>query len=322
MTKVITCVAALRLFEEGSYLMTDPLYEYLPEFKDMNYKQTRDNGMVEILPCTKPIRIVDTFTMSTGYSYDTSDELISAAKAVKNTSLSEFIKVLSNEPLLFEPGTRWHYGFSHDILGALIETISGKSLGDYFNKEIFEPLGMEETFFCVSIPENKADRIASTYMYDEANRKLNKTEPSPLFPVLGEWAFEFASGGLVSSVDDYARFANTLCSGGTSVDGYRLLGNATIDLMRTNHLDNTKMSDYNWDHHSGYGYGLGVRTMVDKATGGSNSNLGEYGWSGAVGTYVLMDPAAELTYVYAQQLMPSKEEYVAPRLRNVVYGCL
>jgi CubicO group peptidase (beta-lactamase class C family) len=82
------------------------------------------------------------------------------------------------------------------------------------------------------------------------------------------------------------------------------------------------MNDYNWEHHSGYGYGLGVRTMTDKAAGGSNSNVGEFGWSGMLGTYVLMDPAVELTYVYAQQLMPSKEEYVAPRLRNVVYACL
>ena len=319
MTKVIACTAALRLFEEGRFLLTDSLYEYLPEFKDMTYRKTRANGAVDIVACTRPIRILDLFTMSSGLTYNFSDELINAAKTAKNTGLLEFISALSKEPLYFEPGTRWHYGLSHDVLGALIEVLSGKTFGEYLHENIFEPLGMDDTFFGLFTPDEKKGRIASAYGFDESTRKHKKVDQ---IPMPGDWRFESGGGGLISGVDDYAKFANALCAGGTASNGYRLLGKATVDLMRTNHLDNTRMCDYNWEHHSGYGYGLGVRTMVDRAAGGSNSSTGEFGWSGMMGTYVLMDPSADLTYVYAQQLVPSKEEYVAPRLRNVIYGCL
>ena len=319
MTKVITCASALRLYEEGRYLLTDPLYEYLPGFKDMKYRKTRDNGMVDIEPCTGHIRIVDLFTMSSGLTYNFSENLINAAKTAQNTGLLEFVSALSKEPLYFEPGTRWHYGLSHDVVGALVETLSGKPFGDYLRDEIFEPLGMDDTFFNLGIPEDKAGRIASAYSFDEATREHKKVEPTPM---PGEWRFECGGGGLISSVDDYAKFANALCAGGTAANGYRLLGRATVELMRANQLDCARMGDYNWIHHSGYGYGLGVRTMVDRAAGGANSYTGEFGWSGMLGTFVLMDPSADLTYVYAQQLMPSKEGYVSPRLRNIIYACL
>ena len=319
MTKVITCTAALRLFEEGRFLLTDPLHEYLPDFKDMTYRKTRANGEVEITPCSRPIKIVDLFTMSSGLTYNISDELISAAKGAKNTGLLEFVSALSKEPLYFEPGTRWHYGLSHDVLGALIEVLSGKTFGEYLHDTIFAPLDMGDTFFDLCIPDEKEGRIASAYEFDEITRKHKKVTPSTM---PGDWQGESGGGGLISGVDDYAKFANALRCGGTAQNGYRLLGDATVELMRANHLDDTRMGDYNWEHHSGYGYGLGVRTMVDRVAGGSNSSVGEFGWSGMLGTYVLMDPNVDLTYVYAQQLMPSKEEYVAPRLRNIIYGCL
>ena len=319
MTKVITCTAALRLYEEGRYVLTDPLYAYLPDFKHMTYKKTRGNGAVDVLPCTRPIRIVDLFTMSSGLTYNFSDELIEASKTAKDTGLLAFVSALSKDPLYFEPGTHWHYGLSHDVLGALVETLSGKSFGDYLKENIFAPLGMDDTFFDLRIPADKAARMASVYNYDETTREHKKAAPSHR---PGNWFYECGGGGLVSSVDDYAKFANALCSGGASAGGYRLLGEATIELMRTNQLEDVRMNDYNWIHHSGYGYGLGVRTMVDRAAGGSNSSIGEFGWSGMLGTFVLMDPAADLTYVYAQQLMPSREDYVAPRLRNIIYACL
>jgi len=126
---------------------------------------------------------------------------------------------------------------------------------------------------------------------------------------------------LISSVDDYAKFADTLCAGGTAANGYRLLGGATAGLMRTNQLSGAPLSDF-YRREPGYGYGLGVRVHVDKGAGGSGSGIGEFGWSGYLDTYELMDPAAGLTFVYAQQLLPSLEHYVAPRLRNIIYACL
>jgi len=320
MTKVITCVCALRLYEKGTFNLDDPLSEYLPEFKNMNVRSVCDNGGESIVPAVNPIRIVDLFTMSSGLTYNLTPEFEKLEKKTKgNYSLKEFSTALSKDPLSFEPGTHWHYSFSHDILGHLIEVLSGKKLGEYFYDNIFAPLDMKDTFF--RLPKEKEKRMVSCYEYDEKSKKHKKQTKLPLRFDLDS-KYESGGGGLISTVDDYAIFANALCAGGTAVNKYRILSKPTIELMRTNHLDKVRMKDYDWPHHSGYGYGLGVRTMVDKAAGGSNSSIGEYGWSGMAGTFVLIDPAMDLTYVYAQQLIPSKEEYVAPRLRNVIYGCL
>ena len=327
MTKVITCVSALRFYEEGIFKLDDPLYEYLPEFKDMEVRHVSDNGEVHIKPAKNPIRIVNLFTMTSGLTYTYLESLKKMnAKTGGNFTLEEFSEALAKDPLFFEPGTRWEYGLSHDVLGRLIEVLSGKTLGEYFYENIFAPLGMEDTFF--RLPNEKKPRKVSCYKYDEDTKEHVK----PDFDLLRydlDFKYESGGGGLLSTVDDYAKFANALCAGGTAVSAnstyyYHLLSNATIELMRTNHLNKAKMKNYSgtWTHHSGYGYGLGVRTMVDKAAGGSNSSIGEYGWAGMLGTYLLIDPAFDLTYVYAQQLVPSKEEYIAPRLRNVVYGCL
>jgi len=338
MTKVVTCVSALRLYEEGLFLLSDPVSEYLPEYKNMEVRHVRDNGEVYTEPARNPIRIVDLFTMSSGLTYNKTPAHERMFKRTKgNYSLKEFSTAISKDPLFFEPGTHWHYGFSHDVLGYLIEVLSGKTLGDYFDENIFSPLGMTDTFF--KLPEEKESRLVKCYSYNEKTKKYSAPETLPIRYDYDN-KYESPGAGLISTVDDYAKFANTLCAtvawaSGSSTSGgnvsssrvsraskYHLLSKATIELMRTNHLDDVRMDDYNWLHHSGYGYGLGVRTMVDKAGGGSNSNVGEFGWSGLAGTFVLMDPALDLTYVYAQQLAPSKEEYVAPRLRNIIYGCL
>ena len=318
MTKVVTCVAALRLFEEGKFLLNDPLGNYLPEFKDMQVRHTHANGAVSIQPAKKPIRIVDLFTMSSGYTYDLAGHA-EGLESDGNFTLKEFMQVLSKGPLYFEPGERYHYGFSHDILGYLVEVLSGKTIGEYFYDNIFSRLGMNDTFFM--IPQEKQHRFANCYIYDEKERKHTVNKDGPFRFTDPEYKFESPGGGLVSTIDDYAIFANALCAGGTGANNYRLLGKATIDLMRANQLDDTRMNDFGWTNH-GYGYGLGVRTMVNPAVGGANCNIGEFGWSGLAGTYALMDPAIGLTYVYAHQLMPSKEENCVPRLRNVIYGCL
>jgi len=325
MTKIITCVSALRFYEEGVFKLDDPLSDYLPEFKDMEVRHTGKNGELHTVPAVNPIRIVDLFTMSSGFTYEYLDNLKELGKRTDgNFTLEEFSEALAKDPLFFEPGTRWEYGLSHDVLGRLIEVLSGKKLGEYFYDHIFAPLGMEDTFF--RLPVEKEYRMVVPYRYDEDSKTHKKPDIAPLRFDL-DAKYESGGGGLLSTVDDYAKFANALCAGGTALSAnstyyYKILGNATIELMRTNHLDEVKMRDYKWTHHGGYGYGLGVRTMIDKAAGGSNSSIGEYGWSGMAGTFVLIDPAIDLTYVYAQQLIPSKEEYVSARLRNVIYGCL
>ena len=320
MTKVVTCVSALRLYEEGKFLLNDPLSAYLPEFKDMQVRHTHPNGTVTIKPATKEIRIVDLFTMSSGVTYEITGHLKELFdKTDNNASLKDAVQAIAKDPLYFEPGTRYHYGFSHDILGYLVEAITGKTIGQYFHENIFAPLGMDDTFFI--IPPEKQHRFATCYLYDTAQRKLTVNENGPLRFTDPDYKFECPGGGLVSTIDDYAKFVNALCAGGIGANNYRVLGKATIDLMRANQLDDARMNDFNWTNH-GYGYGLGVRTMVNPAVGGANGNIGEFGWSGLAGTYTLMDPSIGLTYVYAHQMMPSKEENIAPRLRNIIYGCL
>ena len=168
MTKVVTCVAALRLFEEGRYLLNDPLYEYMPEFKDMTIRHARGNGEFEEKPAKNPIRIKDLFTMSSGFSYDVFDKNEYVLRAGGNIKLQDLVKIFAAEKLNFEPGTRWRYGVSHDILGALIEVLSGKRLGQYFEDYIFAPLDMKDTGF--KVPKSKHHRIATCYTYDEINK--------------------------------------------------------------------------------------------------------------------------------------------------------
>lgn len=305
MTKVVTCVAALRLFEEGCFLLTDPISDYMPEFREMVYR----NEAGEVVPCKQPIRVVDLFTMSMGVSYEIESD-ISAYN-----SLSNLAAAVSKETLHFEPGTRWMYGYSHDILGALIERVTEMKVCEYFRDKIFAPLEMNDTFFHQYISAENTTRLANLYNYNAETRTHTKGDHA-------NWSFENCGGGLVSSTDDYAKFTNALCSHGTAINGYRLLSKATIDLMRTNHLCEIGMNDYSRDSKPGYGYGLGVRTHIDKAMSGMNANIGEYGWAGYLGTYFTIDPVAELTYVYMHQLLPSMETYIAPRLKNIIYACI
>ena len=326
MTKIVTCVAALQLFEKGMFLLNDNISDYLPEFKHMKVQHALKNGEIHTAPAANLIKIVDLFTMSSGISYEHTKHLKALHEKTKgNYTLKELVEAISKDPLYFEPGAHWRYGFSHDILGRLIEVLSGKTLGEYFYENIFSPLGMNDTSF--RLPKDKEERMVSCYTYDEhkKNHKLTESIPLRFDP---DSKFESPGGGLISTVDDYAKFSNALCLplSGTydySADKVKLLSKATLELMRTNHLDDVQYNDYSkWTHTLGYSYGLGVRTMIDKPCGGSSSSIGEFGWSGMMGTYVLMDPALDLVVVYAQQLYPSKEEYVAARLRNVVYGCL
>jgi len=336
MTKVVTCVAAMRLYEEGLFLLGDPVYEYLPEFKDMEVRYVRENGGVFTAPAKNPIRIVDLFAMTSGLTYNPTPNLEELSKATDgNYTLEEFSKAISKDSLFFEPGKHWHYGFSHDVLGRLIEVLSGKTLGNYFNDNIFSPLGMTDTFF--RVPKEKEYRLVSHYVYDEKSK--THTESASTLPIRFDLDFKYESpgGGLVSTVDDFAKFTNALyycfCNSGNDATNccversglcdYHLMSRHTVELMRTNHLDKVPLREcQNWNYQKGYGYGLGVRTLLDKSTEGTNSGIGEFGWSGMLGTYMLIDPAADLTYVYAQQLTPSYEEFIAPRLRNVIYGCL
>ncbi|MBO7748769.1 beta-lactamase family protein [Paenibacillus sp. MWE-103] len=319
MTKVVTCAAALMLYEKGLYLLNDPLDEYLPEFK--NPQVYRQDGSAT--PAAAPIRVKDLFTMSSGLTYggdgteterQTRKIFEQGVAALEPRAIS---KALAGIPLAFDPGTRWQYGTSHDVLAALVEVLSGQRFGDYLRKEIFEPLGMTDTSF--RIEDEKRHRLCVMYDRSEDGTLTPNTRMDAAYQPGSR--HESGGGGLLSTIGDYGRFAQALARGG-ELDGVRLLSPQTLQLMATNHLNPRQLQDFDWSQMSGYGYGLGVRVMINRAAGGSNGPIGEYGWAGLAGSWVLIDPAEELSVVYMQQMLPSLEPYIVNRLRAVVYGAL
>ncbi|WP_019533220.1 serine hydrolase domain-containing protein [Paenibacillus ginsengihumi] len=329
MTKVITCTAALMLYERGHFLLNDPLDEYLPEFRHPQVYRRNPYGAVSVEPAAGPIRVKDLFMMTSGLTYAGSrmeteretkkvlDELKQKEKAGEPYDVRALSKAIASVPLAFDPGTHWRYGISHDILGALIEVVSGKTFGQFLQDEIFEPLGMEDTFF--RIPEHKKDRLCHLYNRAEDGTLTKNTSMDDYYQPGA--VYEGGGGGLLSTLGDYSRFASMLARGG-ELDGVRILGSRTIGLMATNHLGPQQLADFDWPHLAGYGYGLGVRVMIDPAAGGSNSSIGEFGWLGMAGTWVLIDPKERLSAVYMQQMLPNFEAYHQPRLRAVIYGAL
>lgn len=333
-SKVATVTAGLQLLEKGKFLLSDPLYEYIPEFRDMHIKA--ENG--ELIKAKNPITIRDLFTMSAGFTYDFESGWVERAKEKTNgdfdtvTSIKEFAK----DPILFEPGTHWSYSLGHDVLAALVGVVSGKKFRDYVKENIFDPIGMNETYYHAT-PEIEK-RMAEMYTFVpadgntitdivEAQRSGNakngtfKNVGKKVAHVLGD-EYDSGGAGIITSVADYAKFCAALANYGTALTGEKILSKSTIELMSTNHLDDTQIKDFNWQHLLGYGYGLGVRTHINPAVSGCISNLGEFGWGGAAGATVIVDPKINLAVFYAQHVLNPREEYYQPRLKNVVYSDL
>lgn len=317
MTKPITCTAALILYERGKFLLEEPVSDYLPEFKEMHVKT--ENGIV---PCKNPVRIIDLFTMSSGLNYDfQSPALAKLYDSKPNFTARDAVKALASEPLEFEPGEHYLYSFSHDVLGVLIEEISGKTLGKFFRDEIFDPLHMDSASF--RLTEKMLPHFARTYPFvkGEPPKKALPIKSSPLF--ISD-TFESGGGGLMMTVNDYMKFADCMTNRGKCPKtGARLLSGGMVDAMRENQLDENRLKSFrSTPARYGYGYGLGVRTLMSKGQSGSAGAAGEFGWGGMCGTYLLMDPQNRLSIVYAMAASPSPNTEIQRRLRNIVYRAI
>jgi len=315
-SKIATVTAALQLLEQGKYLLNDPLYYYIPEFGDMTIK--KENG--EVVKAENPITIANLFTMTAGFDYDTDRKAFAFAREKTNGKMDtvEVVRALAAEPLCFEPGTHWQYGQGLDIMGAVVQVTSGMTLGEFMKKEIFEPLGMKDTGYRFN--EDILSRLVECTKRD-AEGKLHYHTSDKLDALSRpDCIYEGASTGLHSTLGDYTKFAMMLANGGRLGDA-QILGRKTIDLMRRNQLTDAQLADFhNGAYRSGYGYGLGVRTMMDPAAGGSNGSVGEFGWSGYLGTWVAVDPEEKTSIVYMHQTLPNLEETVHPRIRAVANG--
>lgn len=329
-SKITTVTAALQLFEKGVFLLDDPLYEYIPEFKEMWIK--KEDG--EIVKAQKPITMRNLFNMTAGLTYDftqAKEKAYELTNGKMNTDV--LIRQCANDYLFAEPGEFFCYSKCHDILGGFVEIVTGKKFRDYVTENIFKPLGMNNSFYHLT-PEIEK-RMAVQYVYeagsavnDVVDAQTNGSKSGGSFKIREGNTFimgdEYDSGGagIITTVDDYALLAAALANYGKGINGERILSPSTVDLMRTNTFEERHLKDFSWDQLAGYGYGLGVRTMIDKSKGGSLGSLGEFGWGGAAGASVYIDPSLNLAAVYAKHCLAPREDYYQPRVRNVLYSCL
>ena len=320
-TKVATCVAATQLIERGEILASDPVYAYIPEFADIKVKHTLPDGTVEIRPAEKVLTIEHLLTMTGGLDYDLNRPAIK--RVIEETEgrapTLDIARALAEDPFLFEPGTKYQYSLCLDVIGGIIEVVSGMSLGEYFKKNIFEPLGMTETSFLLD--EEKLSRLAVQYQLDTATGEVNEL-PATYNPFVFGTEYHSGGAGLISSVKDQILLADALANDGVGKNGNRILSKAGVALMSANHLHPAALEGFkDLGQVKGYGYGYGVRTNMDPAYGGNLSPVGEFGWDGARGSYISCDPKNRVAFFYAEH-MGGLHPVILPRLRNVVYACL
>jgi CubicO group peptidase (beta-lactamase class C family) len=294
-SKPVTVTGLLRLLESGKIALDDPAAKYLSCFADAYLLKDGER----IAP-QNPITIRHLLTMTAGFTYNTETEPLRElfAQGSGRISTTDYAKALLASPLAFEPGTRYNYSLCHDLLGAIIEAVSDMPFGEYQKKNIFEPLGMTRTGFFTTLPGDISP--APMYIYSV---KKQATLPFPEFYDCGlSKRYESGGAGMLSTVEDYGRFAATMAHNGVSADGYRLLSPETIQMMKQEQLSTIAPSTiFSCAAGPGYGYGLGVRTLIDKSDG-QRSPLGEFGWDGAAGAYILMDTDHDLSISYATHL--------------------
>ncbi|MBP5281311.1 MAG: beta-lactamase family protein, partial [Lachnospiraceae bacterium] len=306
MTKPVTAVAVMILVERGLIDLHDPIAYYLLEFADT--KVWKDGEEVAL---NRPITIWDLLNMTTGIPYPEDwhepgkrmgklfGELVGRRLAGEKVTTRDYVREIAKIPTCFQPGEKWMYGLSADILGAMVEAVSGMTYGEFLKKEIFEPLDMKDTGFFV--PKEKQDRFAQIYLYDQKQGKIAPSLDCHLAVYYGEdVAFESGGAGLVSTLDDYSHFA-VMLSGDGSYNGKRILGSRTVQFMRKDALSPAQKENAYWNAVDGFGYGCLMRTLLDPVTEGVLGNEGAFGWDGWTGNFVVMDPKDELVFLYFVQ---------------------
>ncbi len=314
-SKPMTCAAALQLVEAGKLGLDDPVSRYLPEFA--NPYLLKDDQPV---PATKVMTIRHLFTMTAGLDYNFQTKHIRDLLEEKpDASTREIVSAIARAPISFEPGERFQYSLCHDVLAAVIEVVSGERFSDYLRKNIWEPLGMTDTGFALT-PEVR-ERLCAQYSYNKKDG-LAGVPGTNIFIVSPN--YESGGAGIISNVSDYALFADAMACGGVGATGARILRPETVDLWRTEQLSGFTMNPaFGCAAGPGYGYGLGVRTLIDRS-GGQKSSIGEFGWDGAAGSYILMDPDKEISIFFAMHVLgwPGLVGCCHAPLRDLTYEIL
>ena len=315
-SKLVTCVAAMRLVEEGKLGLDDPVSKYIPEYgnvmiEDQDGTLRRPNG---------EMKIWHLFTMTGGLTYELRTPNIMGATNINSNTL-EVVRAIALDPIKFEPGTRYLYSLCHDVLGAVCEVVVGKRFSEYLSEIIFEPLGLNNIGFYPT--EEQKKRFSAMYKYNAAN---NTAKEIPCINELRQLVnFESGGGGLFSSAEDYLKFVTVLSLGGTSTDGYRLLKPETIAMMQKDLLcDEARVDMIGRNIHHGYGWGLGCRVHVNPTVSLSPSPVGEFGWDGAAGAYTFVDTENKIAAFYATHVMGARYGYaiVHPTIKRLIYEAI
>jgi CubicO group peptidase (beta-lactamase class C family) len=337
MTKPVTSVAAMMLYEEGGFQLTDPVSRYIPSFADCRVFTGGSDISYVTAPVTEPMRIWHLLTHTSGltYGFHRAHPVDAIYRAngfewgsPRDTDLAGICDLFAGMPLLFQPGSEWNYSVSTDVLGRLVEVVSGQRLDEFFADRIFRPLGMNDTAFWAG-PE-EAGRLAALYSRG-AEGKATRMDAMGK-PALREPVYLSGGGGLVSSAADYDRFTQMLLhrpdSPAGELDGVRLLGPRTVAYMTMNQLPGNADLErfgrplYAESIFQGVGFGLGFAVQLDPAASKTLCSAGEFNWGGAASTTFWVDPAEQLTVSFFTQLMPSSAYPIRPQLRQLVYQAL
>ena len=330
MSKPITSVALMMLFEEGLFHLDDPVAAFLPELKDPQVLVPGATSIDQTEACAVPQTVHHLLTHTSGLTYGFQGGVLGEAYEVeklafgpKGESLAAEVKRLAALPLAFQPGTRWNYGVSTDVVGRLVEVISGQPLDLFLRERILDPLGMADTEF--SVPDGKLDRFAELYTPNEdLSLKLADTAERSVYRAANVRTFS-GGGGLMTTLGDYRRFAEMVRRRGEA-DGERLLGPRTMEFMASNHLRGDLAANgqpvFSEVSYEGIGFGLGFAVMLEPALSKNLGSPGDHGWGGMASTVFWVDPAEDMLVVFLTQLMPSSFYPLRKELRALVYQAL
>lgn len=316
MTKPITSVAIMMLYEEGKIAIGDPVSKYLPEFKDMKVgvegKDAAGNTVLNLVSPQRPMTVQDLLRHTSGLSYGhrgrssalVKKAYVAAGEQSRDHTNAELVAKLAKTPLAFHPGTQWEYGRSTDVLGRIVEVVSGMTLGEFFQRRIFAPLGMVDTYF--NVPPGKVARVAHPMIEPATGRRPNVVDPSK------PQRFESGGGALYSTASDYLRFTRMLLARG-ELDGVRLLSPRTVEFMASDHLGPIPGSSY-----PGYGFGLGFAVRTAAGVNDMPGSVGEYLWGGAQGTWFWIDPKENLIAIFMSQRPGDVRVHYRRMVKNLV----
>jgi len=330
MSKLPLYTTMMMLYEQGKYLLTEPVGKYIPEYMNCKKYIISPTGKPTTVPTEHPMTISDVLSMKCGLPYCYNNKptrdltLTSMQKCMAplwekgHYTVQEHVRAMADAVLAYEPGTHWTYGFSSEITAALIEVLTDMPIDDAFKKYIFEPLGMDHTRS--KYQGDDREKLVKLYHRDEDGTLTESKMPFDKKFEPGEENTQ-GWGRLFSNVDDYSRLMTVLVCGG-KFEGRRIMGRKTIDVMRSNGLDEVMLRDFEDPYNMGYGYGYGVRTIIDRAKGNLIGSIGAFGWTGGNGTWCEADPEDGVAIVYMHNQDPNMEMFYHHRVRNVAYGCV